>query len=88
MPGTANIRTNSDAAPLFTRFTSFHQEIVSLIEKTGSLTPCTITSLPPCALNLERSVELAIMKSQTDSVNSPDLAYNFGASRSKSIPSR
>src|SRR5690242_17364238 len=88
MPGTANIRVKSAAAPLFARFTSFHQEMVSLMEKTGSLTPCTISSLPPWFLNAVRSVELAIMKSQTASVNSPDLAYSFAASRSKSTPSR
>src|SRR5262249_25545671 len=88
IPGTANSLTNSSARPLFTRFTSVHQFMVSLMENTGSLTPCTINSLPPRFVKAVRSVELAIMKSRADRVNSPDFAATFMASRSTSIPSR
>src|SRR5580658_1978184 len=66
MPGTAKKRTKSEALPLFNLLTSFTHEIVSLTEKTGSLTPCVISSLPPCFLKAERSVELASMKSHAD----------------------
>src|SRR5579871_543266 len=62
--------------------------MVSLIENTGSLTPCTITILPPRFLNAERSVELAIIKSSADLVNVSDSAVNLAASLSKSIESR
>ena len=70
-------RAKFAAVPLFTRFTSSHQRIVSLIENTGSLTPCTIISFPPRFWNPERSLELARMKSATGVVYSPDVAVSL-----------
>src|SRR5450432_3860079 len=83
MPGTAKKRTKSEALPLLTLFTSLTQEMVSLTEKTGSLTPCVMRSLPLCFLKPERSVESARMKSHEALAKAPDSAKILAASVSK-----
>src|ERR1700686_2328238 len=86
MPGTANSLTNRSARPAFALSTSFHQLIVSRIEKIGSLTPCAISSLPPRFLNTERSVESAFMKSSDAVRYAPDVTDNARNAPSISMP--